>query len=590
MLLEAGMAAVRMQIRIHAAGGSLPTDVAILEQSTGISYNARAPYTGTPGRAHNQANQRFSVSYVTGSHAFKTGVQTMEGWDKSHTYVNDIPGIGPVTYRFNNGVPNQLTQFRSPDDVRFGLMPSLGIFAQDQWTLKRLTLNLGVRYDHIRAHAPAQTQVAVPAFGIPEINFPAVENVPNWHDIVPRLGAAYDLFGTGKTAVKASLGKYNLSEVGGLASNNAPAARISDRVTRTWADANRDFRPDCDLKDPLPNGECGRISDLRFGQPIPSRNYDPDYLRGWGVRGTSWQGALSVQQELRPNLAMNVGYYRASYGNFTVTRNRATSPSDYSLYCVTAPSDPRLGEASGRQICGMKDVVPSKFGQIDDFVTAASNFGEQSETFDGVDVAVNWRLGRGGVLQGGVSTGRTVTDDCEILAKVPEGGVTSQQGLNNALLAIEGANASLAVPFCHQQTPYQTQVKLLGTYTIPRVDVQLAATFQSIPGPQVQATYVVPNALVQPSLGRPLSGNASNVSVNVVAPGSFYGDRLHQTDFRVGKVIRFSGDRRITAGIDLYNLFNVNAVLAESSNYSSLRAPTRVVGARLIKFTLAMNF
>lgn len=76
----------------------------------------------------------------------------------------------------------------------------------------------------------------------------------------------------------------------------------------------------------------------------------------------------------------------------------------------------------------------------------------------------------------------------------------------------------------------------------------------------------------------------------IVAPGSLYGDRLNQTDFRVGKIIRLPGNRRVTASVDLYNLFNSSAVLAERSNYSSFRTPTRVVGARLVKFTTVLNF
>jgi hypothetical protein len=210
-----------------------------------------------------------------------------------------------------------------------------------------------------------------------------------------------------------------------------------------------------------------------------------------------------------------------------------------------------------------------------------------------VDAAFNMRLGGGTLIQGGTSTGRTIQDNCEILDDVPEGGVTAQQGLNSALLAIDGTGGgpatSMAIPFCHQDSGWQTQVKMLGTYTVPRVDVQLAFTFQSVPGPMVSANLVVPNAQVQPSLGRPLSGNAANVTVPIVAPGALYGDRLNQTDFRVGKILRF-GPRRVTASVDLYNMFNSSAVLAESGNYSSFRAPTRVVGARLVKFTASMNF
>ena len=74
--------------------------------------------------------------------------------------------------------------------------------------------------------------------------------------------------------------------------------------------------------------------------------------------------------------------------------------------------------------------------------------------------------------------------------------------------------------FCHVETAFLTQVKFLGSYNVPKVDVQVSGTFQSIPGPQIAATYVAPNAQVAPSLGRNLSGNAQNVNVALVEPGT----------------------------------------------------------------------
>jgi hypothetical protein len=203
-----------------------------------------------------------------------------------------------------------------------------------------------------------------------------------------------------------------------------------------------------------------------------------------------------------------------------------------------------------------------------------------------VDVILSARLGGGTLLSGGFSTGRTVKDNCGVVARLPESGITNQQGLSNTLLGLTGP---LSRPFCHQETPYLTQVKMLGTYTIPRIDVQLAGTFQSLPGPMITADLTVPAAQVI-GLGRPLAGNASNIDVPIIEVGSFYGDRLHQFDFRVGKIIRLPGNRRVTGSMDVFNVFNSDAVLEESGDYASLRAPERVVGGRLIKFTATFNF
>jgi hypothetical protein len=143
--------------------------------------------------------------------------------------------------------------------------------------------------------------------------------------------------------------------------------------------------------------------------------------------------------------------------------------------------------------------------------------------------------------------------------------------------------------YCHVDTAFLTQVKLIGTYTVPKVDVQFATTFQSVPGPQISAIYNAPNALVQPSLGRPLSGGAANVAVNLIAPGTMYGDRLNQIDFRVAKMLRF-GQRRVSINFDLYNALNSSAVLTLNNNYATWLVPQSIVLARFAKISVQLDF
>ena len=92
-------------------------------------------------------------------------------------------------------------------------------------------------------------------------------------------------------------------------------------------------------------------------------------------------------------------------------------------------------------------------------------------------------------------------------------------------------------PYCHVAYGVLTQVRGLASYVVPKGDVQVAATFQSKPGAMLAANYAVPNAAVVPSLGRDLSGNAPNVTVNLIAPGTMYGDRINQLDVRVAKTL-----------------------------------------------------
>jgi hypothetical protein len=281
---------------------------------------------------------------------------------------------------------------------------------------------------------------------------------------------------------------------------------------------------------------------------------------------------------------MDLSYFRRWYGNFAVTDNRAVAAEDFTAFTLTSPSAPGLPGGGGYTVTGLYNVVPAKFNLTDNFITFSDNFGKQIEHWNGVDITVNARPGEGMMLQGGLSTGKTTTDNCEVVKKLPE------LQFGQATLGIMNA-ASVLVPqqFCHQESPFLTQIKLIGIYTVPRLAVQVSGTFQSIPGPQVAANFVASNALVVPSLGRSLSGNAANVTVAVLEPGAIYGERLNQLDLRVAKIVRLNRTRT-TVGIDIANALNANPVLTESVAFATWRQPQSILPARFMKLTLQFDF
>jgi hypothetical protein len=266
---------------------------------------------------------------------------------------------------------------------------------------------------------------------------------------------------------------------------------------------------------------------------------------------------------------VDAGYFRRWYGNFTTTDNRAVGPADFAPFSIVAPQDARLPNGGGYPVSNLYNLNPNKVGQVDNFFTSASTYGKQVERWQGVDVGASTRF-QGIVLQGGISTGRTLTDNCEILAALPELAPTSQ-------------------PYCHYEEGLLTQVKAFGSYTVPRVEVQVAATLQSLPGQEIAANYNAPNAVVQSSLGRPLSGGAANVTVNLVQPGSMYGSRPTQLDLRLGKLLR-AGTTRTTLSMDLYNLLNSDTVLTVNNNFAAWQQPQSIMQARFLKFSVQFDF
>ena len=487
--------------------------VGVTEQTTGVFYRGPRPYFIQSMRFKAElldTSWRTALSYVTGAHALKVGYQDHVG----STFGNyQIPVANNLSYTFSNGAPLLIFErapYTSETHVHDG-----GVYAQDRWTVKRLTLNLGVRWDYYHTNYPQQTLGPTPFTPTRNVTFPAGD-LASFNDITPKIGAAYDLFGNGRTALKVSLAKYveQLTYTGTYGDSANPAQRTAQFVNRSWNDRaglgiNGDFIAQCDLVNPLRNGECGQINNLSFGLPVPSTTYDPDILSGWGKRGYNWETSIAVQHELVTGVSVDVGYFRRWYGNFLTTDNRAVVAGDYDRFSVAAPRDDRLPGGGGGTVGNLYDVTPTKFGRVDNLLTFAGNYGEQIENWQGVDVGVRARLPRSITAQGGLSTGRTLTDNCAIRAVNPE-------------LTVAGG-VSPTNPYCRVVTPYLTQFKLAAAYTIPGADVLLAATVQSIPGPFVQAVVTYPSLALVPSLGRPLAGGVATAQVNVIPAGTEVG-------------------------------------------------------------------
>jgi hypothetical protein len=561
--------------------------IGVNEQSTGLTY--RAVTTDSSRNHSGNWPQRVALSYITGAHAFKFGYINNFG-SKPNQHLNFD---SPILYRFNNGVPNRITLTATPYNAYADQDMDLGLFVQDKWTLKRTTFSGALRYDQFKSAYPAQH--LGPGLLVPSrnIDIPATPGV-NWKDITPRVGVAHDLFGNGKTALKATVAGYVAGQAlrgsGGTSifgDGLNPIEKTVLTTTRSWNDANRNFVPDCNLLNPLANGECGIMGNTDFGTVRPGSTYDPAVLDGWGKRAYNWEVTAGVQQELLPRVSLDVGYFRRAFGNSNVVDNRAIGPNDYETFSITAPADSRLPGGGGYTVSGLYDLKPAKAGTpADNFITFATNYGKQTETFNGLDLTINARPRSGLVLQGGLSTGKNVFDNCEISAKLPEILLATA---TTTTVPLTSNNVWVPQSYCHQDSGWVSQIKFLSSYTIPKVDVQTSATFQSYPGALIAANYNAPNAVVLASLGRALSAGAANITLNLVTPGTMYGERRNQLDFRFAKILKYSGTRA-TIGLDVYNALNANPVLTQNNSFAVWQQPQSILTARFVKISLRFDF
>ena len=562
LLLQAGATFVNGDFQVSPQPGVSYTTPSITELSSGFVWGN---FSNTYGHnASHNFNEHVTVSYVTGSHAFKAGLQL----EHDSTYATQNVTGNSQTFQLLNGLPKQVTQYATPLVFQESTNGVYAFFAQDQWRFSRLTLNLGARFDHWNAYVLPLDEPAGPF--VPERSFPAVSNVPNMNDFSPRLGAVWDLFGDSKTALKVNLARYlEDTAISGLTRMAGPASGEVLSATRTWNPTSADALPETEGLIPIPASELGPLSKSTFGQSVVTTTYASDALTN---RFHNWEFETSLQREIRTKLSASVTYVRRWYQGFTATDNLDAPPSAYSPFCATSPLDPRLPGGGGYNICGFYDVAPSLFGKVNNVITEASNFGKQSEIFDGIDLNVNARLPRGVVLSGGVSIGRDKTNSCFV--------VNSPQGANPL--------------FCSVDPPFQPQVKLLGVYPVPWFGLQASAAFQSLPGPEILANYTVTSAQVMSSLGRNLSsGPNGTVTIPLIQPGSLWGDRLNQLDFRLAKINRL-GRLRLQEHLELFNAFNASPALTVNNNYTPGAAgwlrPTSILQGRLLKFGIQVEF
>ncbi len=565
LLLEAGISYYTQGYEQYCKDTVGPRDLARLEQTTGqltvACGNTIPPYTSFTKSYSSAA----SASYITGSHAIKTGV-TMQWGTNSRTFSSN----GQInTLVFNNGLlgapasatnpvpcvalpcPIAVAVANGPTTAEQKVKTDLGLFIQDTWTIDKLTLNLGGRYDTFNAMVPAQSAAAGP--WIQARSFAEIKDVPDWNDWSVRAAAAYDLFGNGKTAIKVNASKYIASAAAGYAA--IFNGMTYSTQTRAWFDLDSNKS----LFDSAGNLQFGEVfgGTSNFGG-ITSRP-DPNLLRGY-----NWEYNASVQHQLVDRLSMTAGVYRRRFYNLDVTDNTNLAVTDWSPFTITTPTDPRL-PGSGSVIT-MHTLNATKIGVATDNFRTFSDI--NTSVYNGFEVSANARFSKL-LMFGGITTDRRATTTCD-----------------------ERDNPNTA-RFCDAVPPFRTTYKVSAAYQLP-YEFQLSGSFLAQPGPSVAANYTVTSAIA----GRAIVGSTAGgttINVNLIQPNTVFLDTRKQLDLRLGRTFRF-GTKRIQGFADFFNILNAGTVTNINQTYGANPAtnawmrPTAIMDARYVRFGMQMSF
>ena len=575
-----------------------------------------------------------SLSYVTGSHNMKVGMQWSFGNDG-----DSRDRLGHLNIRPYGGLPQPCSPDPSVDCEGRHVVEALnyptswnttvradrGFFVQDTWTLDRLTINAGVRYDHFESLINTyRTGDLGGGRFISARSAPEIPAAPYWDDIVPRVSVTYDLFGDARTALKFSMNKYMRPYASGHAERYSPYREVSDR--RPWFDcamnpsvhttgADGDPRAACATAaqlgglpaspehylstnyDGIPQdheiGLLGNSTVFREGGvAIPSSQADPNLQREY-----NWEYNAGIQHELLPRVSLNIGWYRRVFGDIEARSNRAIVSCDPTIALdgercgswipFTINFDDPDGHVSRLRALGQNidlpsgsflayDLDPAFRGQIENYdVTSDIN----RTYYNGFEVSINARLPNGGSIFGGWTASQNIQDTCGLL--VNPNGVSIEDPVRGSDEGIIRGGR-----YCNQSElgmPFRNDFKLFATYPLP-AGFEFSGSIQAYSGGERELTWSVPNSYI------PHGTPTSRPTVQLYAPGTNYLPYWTQVDIAVRKLFRI-GNIESSVQADFYNLLNAAVVVDETESYGgSLGRPTRLLQGRLLRTAFQLKW
>ncbi len=529
-----------------------------------------------------------SVSYITGSHNIKAGVQ--DAWGKNDR-VSSING--DLQQQYSNGTPVSVLVYNTPVAVRQRVNADLALFAQDTWHVKRLSVTAGLRFEYQKSSIEPSAIGGgrfIGARSFPRINCETIKGLGCWKTWAPRLGLVYDLFGNGKTALKAGFGKYNTPVATTYLTSVNPMAVSTD--TRTWTDFNPNH-PETNGDGIAQDYEIGPSTNANFGKLASIPKFNPDFGREYNL-----QYSAGLQHQITNNVSVSFNWFRRTNYNGTYIQNRAVDPvADWTQFTLVNP-------LNGETITAY-NLKPNKFGLPADLYQTNGDQGLRRNTYTGYEFGVVTRLPHGGHFFGGWTIDRLTDISCDASAN------TSFDGNNITNGAINDPNS---MRFCSESglIPFRHEFKAIGSMPL-WWRLELSMAWQDDPEPLKYVNWTLSRTQKYPTdcnvagctPGGPVFPTAtfltnSSLTIPLVAPGTRFMDRLNQFDIGLRRTFVFREKFRIQAQADMFNVNNSHAVLLETQALgTSVKpfvsgglggTPQSLLQPRLLRLALQFHF
>lgn len=524
------------------------SDQTLFDLSTGIrSRNAFQEFIFIRKRLQASATGNYYVdNFLGGRHELRFGID--RAYAPTSTEVHRWDDVA-LTYSSATNSAVSVTLFNTPVRSK-ATVDVTALFIQDSYSLDRLTLNAGLRWERLEGYLPEQS--SPPSVYFPDLprSYDAIHDIPLWYTIGPRFSAVYDLQGDGKTALKFSAGRYYYTISTGTPNNVNPNFSVSRQYA--WNDANRDLR--------FQNGE-------QTGTPIQAggltTTFDPDFRRPYTNEFTA-----GVDRELVPNVKLSTVF---TWRDERYPQASLNTAAPLNTWVLVNRADPGPDGLAGTPDDGSFSYYNRTLSGTQTVIT---NDPKQKQTYRGVEFTLNKRFTDRWQALAGYTYSRTKIRDISVTADP------------NDFINTTGPLA--------EDRPHQ--LKISASYMLPH-EVYVAGNYRLQSGPPVTR-----------QVNAPLSFGGGSVNIFVEPRGSHRLDPLRTIDLRAAKTFRLGAGREVEANVDVFNLTNASTVwevrtlsgrinvrqagdpTGTVNNIPQFLSPTQILAPRIVRFGVAVRF